>query len=72
VQFLHLDPDPATQINGDQCGSGSKTFPFAKYFLLIRGINYMEKMDSFRKGESIIPPANCYLKIENTKYLYSV
>jgi hypothetical protein len=29
-------------------------------------------MDSFRKGESIIPPANCYLKIENTKYLYSV
>jgi hypothetical protein len=43
-----------------------------EYSILDPYLNYMEKMDSFRKGESIIPPVNCYLTIEYTNHLYTV
>jgi hypothetical protein len=33
-----------------------------EYLILNPYLKHMEKMDSFRLGESIIPPVNCYLK----------
>ncbi len=33
-----------------------------EYLILNPYLKRMEKMDSFRMGESIIPPVNCYLK----------
>jgi hypothetical protein len=35
-------------------------------------LKHMEKMDSFRLGESIIPPVNCYLKSRKTLNPYTL
>jgi hypothetical protein len=32
IRNLNADPDPATQINADPCGSGSKTLGTGSYF----------------------------------------
>ncbi len=48
VQFIHLnlDPDPATQINVDPCGSGSETPVKCTIGRYVHNVNHFQKCGS--------------------------